>query len=253
MRARDHTRAMLEWWRDRIDRADFAIRRSSGAMLWVQDLELDRLPLPWARAENSKGAEIYIRPARGYDWPLLFLDDLSLDIALRAAAHYAALAVRTSPAGGCHLWLATSLDLDERQRHVCQRHLAELTGADRASTSGEHLGRLAGFRNHKRGGPWVNVLAASGTHRPPWQPPDSVIADHQPVSAGAADQPRRRGGVDRSPSGLDWAWTCRQLKSGTPPDRVLTLLIDRCLHRRGNDAERYARRTIERAAGYLSR
>jgi hypothetical protein len=244
---------MLAWWRDRVERVDLAIRRSCGAMIWVEDRELDRLPLAWARAENSKGADVYIRPARGYDWPLLFLDDLPVPLALRAVRHYAALAVRTSPAGGCHLWLATSRDLDERQRHVCQRHLAELTGADPASTLGEHLGRLAGFRNHKRQGPWVNVLAAAGDPRPPWHPPDLLLVADQRCPSRGTPGYRSRGGVDRSPSGIDWAWTCRQLERGTSSDRVLSLLIARCRQRRGRDAERYAQRTVERATAHVSR
>lgn len=251
MRASDHTLAMLTWWREWIDRADLAILRPSGAMIWTRDCGLGRLPLRWARAENSRGAEIYIRPARGYDWPLLFLDDLTVQIARRATKHYAALAVQTSPAGGCHLWLATSVALDEKQRCMYQRHLAELTGADPASTSGEHLGRLAGFRNHKRRGPWVNVLHAA-VGLPPWQPPALSMTDHvrrpRPKKPGAHD-----GGVDDSPSGQDWAWTCHQLENGCSPDRVLRLLIERCRTRRGPDAERYARRTVQRASRHLLR
>ena len=48
-------------------------------------------------------------------------------------------------------------------------------GIDRApliaavSISGEHLGRLAGFKNWKRGGTWVNVLGAS-CHGRHWDP-----------------------------------------------------------------------------------
>jgi hypothetical protein len=242
---------MLAWWRQRIERADLAMRRPCGTMIWVRDRELDRLPLPWARAENSKGAEIYIRPARGSDWPLLFLDDLPVHIAIRAVRRYASLAIQTSPAGGCHLWLATAAALDERQRHLCQRHIARLTGADKASTSGEHLGRLAGFKNHKRHGAWVNVLSASDD-REPWCPPPS-LADEEPRPP-ASDRPAGcRRDVDRSPSGLDWAWTCRELKRGLSPELVQARLVTRCRSRRRQDAERYARRTVERAVAHLAR
>lgn len=251
MRARDHTVAMLAWWRERADRADLAIRRSGGAMIWVRGRELDRLPLAWARAENRKGAEIYLRPARGADWPLLFLDDLPVPVAKRAVRRYASLAVQTSQAGGCHLWLATDVALDERRRHLCQRHLARLTGADKASTSGEHLGRLAGFKNHKRHGVWVNVLASSGDP-PPWRPPSSLV-DEVPRPPAGGRHVGGQGEVDRSPSGLDWAWACRELERGDSSDRVLTRLVMRCRSRRGRDAERYARRTVERVVAYLTR
>lgn len=255
MRARDHTHAMLAWWRRWVHRADLALRRPDGTMIWVRDRKLDRLPLPWARAENSRGAEVYLRPARGYDWPLLFLDDLTVPIARSATRRYAALAVHTSPAGGCHLWLATSLSLDEQKRRACQLHLAILTAADAASTSGEHLGRLGGFRNHKRHGPWVNILAPPACQLPPWQPPTRLLLAVAP--AGRRRPPHHdlgRAGrdVDRSPSGQDWAWTCRQLQHGVSPDLLLPLLIQRCQARRGTDAERYARRTIHAASRHLS-
>lgn len=213
-------------------------------MLWVSDRGLDELPLAWARAENAARAEIYIRPARGYAWPLLLLDDLPVDLALRIARHYAALVVRTSPAGGCHVWLATTEELDERQRKACQRDLAARTGADPASTSGEHLGRLAGFRNHKRGGPWVNVLR--GSDQPAWPPPADLLATE--VARRTQSRPSASAGVDRSPSGLDWAWVCHQLDAGTSPDVVVRQLVARCRRRRGGDAERYAHRTVVAAS-----
>ena len=252
MRARDHTRSMLAWWQDRVDRADLAVRRRDHTMIWTRDRALDRLPLGWARAENVRGAEIYIRPARGYDWPLVFLDDVPVETALRAASHYAALVVRTSPAGGCHLWLATPIALNEQQRRMCQQHLADTTGADPASTSGEHLGRLAGFRNHKRQGPWVNVLVDPADH-PPWKPPPDLLDRQDLASPGTRRRaPQAGGGMDRSLSGQDWAWACRQLEAGAPPDRVRAILIERCRRRRGPDAERYARQTVERAARHVT-
>jgi hypothetical protein len=69
--------------------------------------------------------------------------------------------VKTSQEGGCHIWLSCTCNLGEWERHQAQRWLAPLAGADIASTSGEHLGRLAGFKSWKRNGTWVNVVAAS--------------------------------------------------------------------------------------------
>jgi hypothetical protein len=109
-------------------------------MLWHRDLHLDDLPLPWARAENTRHGNVYIRPARGYPWPLVFLDDVAEDLASRIARKYDTLVAKTSQEGGCHIWLSCSCSLDECERHQAQRWLAPLAGADTASTSGEHLG-----------------------------------------------------------------------------------------------------------------
>jgi len=244
MHARRHTEVMLRWWSAWVDHADLAIRRSCGTMLWTLDRELDRLPLSWARAENARGAEIYIRPARGYAWPLLFLDDLTVKNALGAARCYGALAVHTSPVGGCHVWLPATETLDEVQRKACQQHIAARVDADPASTSGEHLGRLAGFRNHKRLGAWVNVLDAPDGGMA-WTPPREILSGVSPPRARPGRG--RCSGVDRSPSGQDWAWVCRQINAGIVPQRVIDGLVERCRDRRGPDAERYARRTVRQA------
>ena len=46
MRAREHTEAMLAAWAGlRVTRADLAVRRQDGAMLWQHDRNLDTLPL----------------------------------------------------------------------------------------------------------------------------------------------------------------------------------------------------------------
>ena len=205
--AEDHTRAMLRWWRSAgIRRADLAVRRSDGTMIWHENLPLDCLPLPWIRAENVRLADVYIRHARGYSWPLVFLDDVSTTSAFAVAGAYNTLVVKTSEAGGCHLWLSCSRSLDEAKRHRAQRWLVEHVAADPASTSGEHLGRLAGFKNHKRRGEWANVLRASVDRRR-WDPVTSDLA-----SGRRRGQPRssQRIGPDRTPSGQDWAWACKR-------------------------------------------
>lgn len=137
-----HTTAMLTWWADAgITRANLAVRRSDG-MIWHHDCPLEDLPLA--------------------SWPLVFVDDVVPGVARRSTQRTSALAVQTSDAGGCHLWVRCTAWLDERQRLGVQRWLARRLSGDRASVSGEHLGRLAGFKNWKRSGCWVNVLDATG-------------------------------------------------------------------------------------------
>ena len=254
MKASWHTETMLAGWQSaRVTRADLALRRSSGAMLWQSNLALEELPLAWARAENAHGAEVYIRPARGLDWPMVFLDDVLPEVAMAAARGHGGLAIQTSPAGGCHLWLPCARNLNEAARHRMQRWLAEGMGGDLGSVSGEHLGRLAGFKNWKRGGCWVNVVAfpEDRTNAPlPLTVPADLMEtggdtrQHRPQDNAAKDT---RPGGDVSPSGQEWGWVCRMLEAGWDPERVYQGLILQARSRRGPDVERYARRTLQRA------
>ena len=254
MRAAEHTVAMLAGWRSaRVDRADLAVRRPCGSMLWQRNRVLEDLPLAWARAENAHQGEIYIRPARGFAWPMVLLDDVAPARALSVAHRHGGVVVQTSPTGGCHLWLPCTRVLDEAERYRVQRTLAEEMGADLGSVSGEHLGRLAGFKNWKRGGCWVNVLWApevQGVHEA-LEPPRAALAIPEEAHPLKPPQERSRPhsgvGGDASPSGQEWGWVCRMLETGRDPEAVYLELLDRARLRRGQDAEGYARRTVERA------
>lgn len=257
MRARDHTDRMIDWWRDvGVDRVDLAVRRplfgsgdAAQVWLWQRAVSLADLPplLSWTRAENARQADIYARPARGSSWSTVFLDDLACADALDLTTRHPGLCVHTSPEGGCQLWLCCEQPLDEERRYRLQKHLAGLFGADPGSVSGEHLGRLAGYRNWKRQGPWVNVLAATlGGPRLP------VLQNLEPR---ARPQPSRPSlprmqtpvGLDASESGREWGWVMGALEAGLEPDAVYHRLLARVRPRRGADSERYTRRTIERA------
>lgn len=248
MRAADHSQRMLQGWAEvQVGRADLAVRRSDGAMLWRRDQPLEGLPLSWARAENAHGGEIYIRPARGFAWPLVFMDDLPIPVARQLALAYGAMVIQTSVAGGCHVWLPCDRALDEDARLQAQRGLAARFGADKASVSGEHLGRFAGFKNWKRGGCWVNLLCAmDGARRFPVQAAAAspALRATQPPRPGTVT---RGGSGDHSASAQEWGWVCHLLEAGQPPEHVYQMLVDRAASRRGSDVERYARRTIEKA------
>jgi len=255
-RARDHTTAMLHWWsRAEISRVDLAVRRLDSAMIWHRNLplalDLERLPLAWARAENLRRAEIYVRPARGEAWPLLFLDDVRTDLARRIAGKYSAAVIQTSSAGGCHVWLRCSSALDEAARRDAQRWLARRCGADPASISGEHLGRLAGFKNWKRGGTWVNVIAT--TDVAPWRPPEGALAKAHATCQPATADDLSRSARDSSASGKEWAWVCARLERGDCAGSLVSSLAELARTRRGKDAERYARRTVRRAILHITR
>ena len=116
----------------------------------------------WAWVKNREGRDVYIRPARGLDWPIVFLDDLPPKKALAISQKYAAMVVETSRQN-CQVWIATTEPLDETARARVQGRLLTLVGADPGSKSGEHFGRAPGFKNHKpgRAGWVVRVIAAS--------------------------------------------------------------------------------------------
>ena len=261
MKAIEHTQAMLAAWSEvGVGRADLAVRCPDGKMLWQRNRDVEDLPLAWLRGANAHGSEIYIRPARGFDWPVVFLDDVPVRIAMAAVARHGGLAVCTSPTGGCHLWLPCPRPLDEVGRCRAQRILAEQFGADPASTSGEHLGRLAGFKNWKRGGCWVNVLGwvkATGGERqvldiPRDSPGSGTTRPSIPMTLGKASRPCSAG-HDTSPSGREWAWVCSRLERGADPETVCLELSHMARGRRGEDAVRYARRTVERAWNKVGR
>jgi hypothetical protein len=252
MKAAEHTQLMLGWWRQAgVDRADLAVKRLSGKWIWHRGLPLTALPFAWARAENVRGAEVYIRPARVYAWHILFLDDVPTNTAVRVARKYDALVIFTSREGGCHVWLRCSQKLDEEARLKAQRWLAARIDADPGSVSGEHLGRLAGFKNWKRGGTWVNAIVA--THRGRWWLPTPALSCRQNEEDSRVRRPRRDRPApsstycDQSESGREWGWVCGRLEAGCHPSTVYKELVERASSRRGRDTRRYAARTINRA------
>lgn len=245
---------MIRWWLDiaHVHRLDIAVRRSGGEMIWHHDRDLEDLPIAWMRAENAGRADVYMRPARGVAWPLVFLDDVERRLALRIATKYDCAVLETSPPGGCHIWLRCSRPLTETQRRRAQRWLAHRAGADLGSISGEHLGRLAGMKNWKRQGCWVNVLALSATQRA-WDPQDVPgIAETEESRHKGRRTPRHRTGRDLSPSGRDWGWVCSQLERGADPQNLTQRLAARAELRRGADASRYARQTVQKAARHVA-
>lgn len=208
---------------------------------------MDRLP--WLRAENAAGGDIYFRPFRYSCWPVVFLDDLPPSMAIKISEKYRAAVIETSP-GRCHLWLGTASPLDEAQRGHVQRDLVtRLQGAaDPGSVSGDHWGRLPGFRNYKPGrNCWVNLCVR--THARPYLPSHSMPA-RTPALVSSSHRKRKgkRKEKDLNMSDLEWGWVQGCLECGLPPSWVLETLMTRVRHRRGEvDASRYAHYTVTKA------
>lgn len=293
MKAKQHTFKFLDWMVSHgVDRFDLAASREPNNGPWLPGVQhanastvkhsqewcwLENLS-GWERQKSriarqkphwtpdDSGAEICIRPARvdgagnGCGWPMVLLDDLSVVKAFAVTRKYAACAVETS-ADNCQVWLHVSRPLNEAERYQVQSWLSSKIDSDRGSLSGEHHGRLPGYRNRKpnRNDEWCNVLAA--TNGPAFNPSVALteIADlelefaplHSPSSTA---QKLAKSGVVVSREYVDdesrkeFGWAVAAFRRGVPRSQILDDLTDRAANRRGRrDALRYAMRTVERA------
>jgi len=254
--------AQLDWFeRHGVTRFDLAVQRRSGS--WMpQDLGLPRPALerclPWCRAENAQGGNVYVRPYRHGAWHVVFLDDVALADADALANAHSALVVETSP-NRCHVWIHTEAPLAERDRYLVQKALAARPNAnghlaDPASVSGDHWGRLAGFRNRKTGRDcWVNLRRASGA-LPPLRTEGFLVEGapgrFSPTEGGSVvGKGLASAGPGRasSESEREWALVMRRLEQGDAPAEVEAWLADLARTRRGDDVARYARLTVTKA------
>jgi len=249
--------SFIQWFVNyQVDRFDLALQRrdAEGRSLHFlaprdtghQNLAPPQLLnlIPWLRAENANGADIYFRPHRGGCWPVVFLDDIPVALARRIARKYSVNILRTSP-GHTHLWLATTIPLDCRQRFLAQRYLvAKLNGAaDHGSVSGDHWGRLPAMRNRKPNRDcWVNLDSQS--QLVPWPP---RFLSKSPTSKPPHITTYRPGDA----SAEEWGWVMAMLERHIPPDIVMQRLVDQAFPRRGRDAIRYAHRTVQCACQKL--
>lgn len=262
MRPAKQTSLQLDWFElHGVDRFDLAVQRRSG--LWMSQspsLTRQRLEqcLPWCRAENAHGANVYIRASKHAAWPMVFLDDVTASDASALASRHPSLVVETSP-GRCHVWLVTDHALNEEGRYAVQKHLAARPGtngalADPASVSGDHWGRWAGFRNQKKGRDcWVNLVRASRAGEPLRAAPllNRAVSTLSPEKRGGVEQGHepspRSPGRAASESEVEWALVMRRLELGEPPASVEAWLVERARPRRGSDAERYSHLTVAKA------
>ncbi|MHB1529227.1 MAG: DNA-primase RepB domain-containing protein [Acidiferrobacteraceae bacterium] len=104
----------------------------------------------WGVARNIRGENLYLRPARGWPWPLVLIDDLPNARAFAIARKYSSLVIETT-LNNCQVWIATNPPINEQQRLAVQRCLCARVGSDPGSVSGEHWGRAPGFQNMKPG------------------------------------------------------------------------------------------------------
>lgn len=220
--------------------------------------------LGWAWHENRAGGEVYIRPARWLpsgeqaSWSLVFLDDVTPAQAEKIAAQFSAMVVETSP-GRCHVWLAVSRPLPERERKALQQRLIVEQGGDPGSVSGEHFGRLPGFKNNKREGCWVNIktitIGAGRLYPVPVdleaEAPFPFARDKEAVSqrAACASESEREFGyvIGR----LRWLSQSSPERLQEEAERLTDELIERARARGKRNPSQYARRTVAAALARL--
>jgi hypothetical protein len=231
--------------------------------------------VPWAAALNARhGAAIYMRPARWTadgaraSWPVVFFDDVPPDIV--AQTRWRALVIQTSP-GRHHVWVACDRPLAEHERRIVQSAMQSQMHSDPASTSGEHYGRAAGFRNHKRQA-WVSIKATVGgdplnvdgiIERASVSAPQAHSSPPQGVGGGGRvlhSSGGRGGGGRQSESEREFGhvigrlrWQMDRDPSGVLREaEALTAALEAQAYARGKrDPTDYARRTVAAAMARL--
>lgn len=219
----------------------------------------------WAWVKNRSGHDVYIRPARGHGWPVVFLDDLPPTKARAIAHKYASLIVETSREN-CQVWIRVARPLSEVERGTVQRSLASMIGADPGSVSGDHFGRVAGFLNRKQGRNdfLVQVLAASSG---PALDPGRHLIKASTNTSGPIEAPHacEDGGAGISESEKEFRYALARLgwarSRGRDPAGEAPFLIGNIADRavaRGKRRSRvaaleYAEQTVQRALQALPR
>jgi hypothetical protein len=199
--------------------------------------------MSWCRHKNAKGSDIFIRAHRHNAQPIVFLDDLNISKARTVARKYRALAVETSN-DNTQVWLSLARCLIEAERGTLQQHIVHQGFGDPGSVSGEHLGRLSGFKSQKRGG-WVKLLGYSSSNR--YDPPD-----HKPLPLPRRGFCAKTFKNGRSQSERDFSWVLGALRRGDG-EQIITDKLEASARDRGKPSpEKYARRTVEKAETILT-
>lgn len=200
--------------------------------------------LPWCRYQNIRGSDIFVRPHRYHSQNLIFLDDLDVPKARKVGRKYSAMIVETSP-DNTQMWVRIEEQADEFRRKEIQQHLAFLGYTDPGSVSGEHLGRLCGFRSQKNKC-WVNLRDT--THADIYRPPP-LNQPSLPQGGACAKTKEKK----KSQSERDFSWVLKESRKGIQKERLLAELVQKSKARGKPSPEKYATRTIKKALEVLNK
>lgn len=260
MKPAEQSRAMISWFFDHgVSGVDIHVRvpkvsspdyNNQDHWFWITEhekLEKEKALslLGFCKHKNVSGADVFIRPHRNGNHPILFLDDLDLTKAMMVAKKYSSLVVETSK-GNHQVWLVTSESLDKGHRTSSQRHLSSLGFSDSGSVSGDHLGRLCGFKSQKRKC-WVNLVERSKS---------SVYEalqkfENKPVDKYLYPQGGARVEKEKTQSELDISEVLRRLRLGDSKVDILSDLYRSSVARGKRTPRQYAERTLKKAISYL--
>lgn len=230
--------------------------------------------LGFFRAANARGVDkaprplnIYICGAVAHSQSWLMMDDLTLEQCRRVAGDRAYMVAETSP-GRHHLWLATSRLVSVAERKACQQVLQRKFGGDAGSTSGDHFGRLCGFKNAKRSC-WVNFIEAVVVKKRADVDVLLAFAEVEPSlplpprGAGARAVDSQAGSIhktpassfqpsDRDESAAEYAFACAHYDKKLDVEDGIQKLAQRALARgkrtSPSSSEAYARKTFDHAS-----
>lgn len=108
--------------------------------------------IPFLRAQNAQGENVFIRPAAGIQNGLVLVDDIPYSKMLKLQdedRYHPACVIETSPAN-FQLWFKIAeTGVSDQVRSSVAKALAQELGGDKASAEKRHFGRLAGFTNRK--------------------------------------------------------------------------------------------------------
>ena len=251
------------------------------------DLSIDEINnrTKFFRAVNANGVEqarrplnIYICSAKSQLQSWLMLDDLTIEECRQIASERTAMIIQTS-ATSHHLWLATSRPVSVAERKLCQQVLQKKYGGDEGSVSGDHLGRLAGFKSAKRNC-WVNHIGSEITGRnadvdkllamavelgvvslspmgggylsqPKAVCTSLALDEAKPVASSFPAQTKAYQSSDRDESHAEFAFACAHYAKNLDIEKGILSLAQRAMDRgkrkSWNSAEAYARKTFNSA------
>lgn len=199
--------------------------------------------LKWCRFKNYNGSDVFIRPHRHEKQPIIFLDDLSVAKAMLVSKKYRSMVIETSH-DNTQVWISLSTRLDESSRKYVQSYISNLGFSDRGSISGEHFGRLCGFKSQKRGS-WIKLLTESSSER--YRPPIEGVS---PLPQGGACAKIRS--TNSSMSEKDFSWVLSKLRKGDDTDQIINSLEVSAKARGKSAPMKYATRTVRRAMDILN-
>ena len=258
-----------------VDAIDLATRAPGGSFqlfpgLNVCESALDAALTACRKCNAAGDRDVYFRPVRGEQSSVVMLDDLTRKVAMSVAEGHAHMLVETSPAN-FQLWLKTDRALDEAERKAVQQALIARHGGDPGSVSGEHFGRISGFKNRKPkyNLPWVNLIQFSTDDAPLamegfLSTPRGKCALEPPAGVSllspAGDAPQARSPSPRSSSSSsgdsaeshkEFKYAAESLRHNVSRDSIISNISNRALSRGKRStmtaAEAYATRTVDAA------